>query len=90
VFFEKHGEDFIQGLERNGMSLLSTLNADLPLCTPFERASLIVSMLGYRYPKLRSVEFKAGQSLDGLSDDEKIKTLEDAVAFLRGQKGDGA
>lgn len=54
---------------------------------PVERASLLIQLMAYVYPKLKQIDHVTADALDGMTDEQKIKTLRGALEFLEKKHG---
>jgi hypothetical protein len=72
---------FTEELEKQDSGAISPMESQAPkylkMC-----ADLLIAMSGYAYPKLKAIEQKKDNPLDGMSPQEKLEAMKHAVAML--------
>lgn len=83
VLREKMAQTFIQSLEANDINLVDAIAQELEkIKGPVAKAQLLVSMLPYQFPKMKQVEFKIQSAMEGMTAQQKIEMLQNAIKFL--------
>ena len=72
---------FVEEIDKQDRGVISPMESQaqryLKTC-----ADLLVAMSGYVYPKLKAIEVVKANALDGMSPQEKLEAMKQAVALL--------
>lgn len=73
-----------EALELHDLDIIATLAETLPQLAPSERAGVLISMMGYLYPKRKAVELSADNTVTLLNAKEvpKQKTREELMETI--------